>query len=280
MGKTTVLVGSGFIGSHVVRRLETLGLEHEAPGRDENLRGRDLGTVLDCAGVTFDFRDRPLDAVEAHVCLVERILRECRIESLIYLSSTRLYRGGASPAREDDPLSFFPDSLDDLYNASKAMGEALTLASHPKGCVVRLAHVYGADFHSENFLSAVLREIVDTGELTLRTALESSRDFVSVEDVVGCLISIAAKGRQRIYNVASGRRVSNRELAARLTQLTGCRIRVAAGAPRVSFPPLSVDRVHEEFGFESSDLLDALPDLLRLYREAAGRAPAATPSAQ
>jgi hypothetical protein len=43
-------------------------------------------------------------------------------------------------------------------------------------------------------------------------------------------------------------------------------VEVVRGAPLVSLPPLSVERVREEFDFQSSNLLDDLPDLLRLYR--------------
>jgi nucleoside-diphosphate-sugar epimerase len=266
MGKITVLGGSGFIGSHLVQRLEALGFDYDAPGRDEDLRGRDLGTVIDCAGVTFDFRERPLDATDAHVCLVERLLRESRCQSLTYLSSARVYRRATSPAREDDPLPLVPTDADDLYDISKAMGESLTLWGHPHGRVVRLGHIYGADFHSENFLPAVLREVVTTGKLTLGSAFESSRDFASVHDVVGCLIEIATTGRHRVYNLASGRPVTNEQLAVRLSELTGCEVEVVRGAPLVSLPPLSVERVREEFDFQSSNLLDDLPDLLHLYQ--------------
>jgi len=69
---------------------------------------------------------------------------------------------------------------------SKAMGESLVLSCHPRGRVVRLASVYGPDLRSQLFVASVLREVVATGELTLRTAPESSRDYVSVYDVVEC----------------------------------------------------------------------------------------------
>jgi nucleoside-diphosphate-sugar epimerase len=97
--------------------------------------------------------------------------------------------------------------------------------------------------------------------------LDSSRDYVSVRDVADYLIDIATAGRHRVYNVASGRNVSNRELAARLEELTGATVTVAPGAPNVSYPPMDVTRVREEFGFRASDLLDELPGLLEAYRE-------------
>lgn len=265
----TVLGPRGFIGSHLVRRLEALGREHLAPERDEVLAGHDLGAVIDCAGLTADFRERPLDTVDAHVGVVERLLRHCRLDSLTYLSSTRVYRGSSGPAREDDMLRVQPAWSDDLYNLSKATGESLTLSGHPGGRVVRLSNVYGPDTGSDNFLSAVLREVVATGALTLRTSLDSSRDYVSVHEVVDALIAIATGGRRRVYNVAGGRNVTNRALAERLTELTGCRVEVAPDAPTVIFPDISVERLREEFAFAPASVLDELPVLLETYFGAA-----------
>lgn len=267
--KITVLGARGFIGSNVVRRLDALGLEHEAPRREDDLRGRDLGAVIDCAGVTAGFRERPLDVAESHVCLVERTLRECRSESFTYLSSAGVYYGGSSPAREPDAVHLLPADPDYLYNVAKTMGEALTLSGHPHGRVVRLATVYGGSLRAEGFLSQVLRDVVTKGETTLGMALESSRDYVNVHDAVGCLIDIAISGSHPVYNLGSGHNVTNHQLAARLTELTGCRVRMARGAPLVSYPALDVERVRQEFGFRTSHLLEDLPDLLRAYQEAA-----------
>jgi hypothetical protein len=98
---------------------------------------------------------------------------------------------------------------------------------------------------------------------------------VTVHDAVECLIDIAIKGRHPVYNVGSGHNVTNQELAGRLTELTDCRVRVAAGAPRISYPPLDLERVRQEFGFRGSNLLEDLPDLLRAYRGETSR-PAAS----
>lgn len=277
MTKITVLGGTGFIGSHLARRLGSLGIDHDAPGRDEELGRRDLGAVVDCAGVTTGFRERPLEVAESHVCLVERLLRESRFESFTYVSSAGLYYGGSSPAREDQAIRLLPGNIDYLYNVAKAAGEAVTLSGHPRGRVVRLATAYGGCLRSEGFLSQVLRDVVTTETVMLGTALESSRDYVSVHDAVRCLVDIAIGGRHRVYNLGSGHNVTNRQLAARLTELTGCRVRVAAGAPRIAYPSLDVERVREEFDFRGSDLLEDLPELLRVYRAQASDPPRARP---
>jgi nucleoside-diphosphate-sugar epimerase len=264
----TVLGAGGFIGSHLVRRLEALGREHLAPERDEDLAGRELGAVIDCRGLTADFRQRPLDTVDAHVGLVERLLRHSRLDSLTYLSSTRVYRGVPGPAQEDLALRLEPAWEDDLYNLSKAMGESLTLVGHPRGRVARLSNVYGPDIASDNFLSMVLREVVATGTLILQTSLDSSRDYVSVHDVVDALIAVATEGQQRVYNVASGRNVSNGALAERLAEVTGCPVEVAPDAPPRVLPEISVERLRAEFDFDPASILEELPGVVEAFARA------------
>ena len=53
-------------------------------------------------GVTADFRTRPFETMEAHVSVLCEILRDARLDSLTYLSSTRLYGGAASTGEGTD----------------------------------------------------------------------------------------------------------------------------------------------------------------------------------
>ena len=253
----TVLGASGFVGSHVVAYLQRAGLEFQAPARDESLAGRDLGHVLYCIGLTADFRERPWDAVDAHVCKLLDVVRHCTFDSILYLSSTRLYFRHGGLAREDDLLSVQPSNFEDLYNLSKATGEAIVLSLGAKGRVARPSNVYGPR-QSQSFLTMVLDEAV-RGTVTFQSALDSTRDFVSVHDVAPLLVQIALRGKERIYNVGSGIPVTNEELGNAL----GCRVAVAPGAPTIRHPRLDTARIRTEFGFTPAHLLDDLPALLR-----------------
>src|ERR1044072_4835036 len=139
----TVLGASGFIGSHLIKRLDELGLPFNAPGRDQTIFSGSAGHVIYCIGLTADFRSRPFDTVRAHVCKLLEVLQNVNFDSLTYLSSTRLYGTDKSEAREED--SFRVNSLnpDDLYNISKAMGESIALNCGKNTRVVRLSKVYG-----------------------------------------------------------------------------------------------------------------------------------------
>jgi nucleoside-diphosphate-sugar epimerase len=146
------------------------------------------------------------------------------------------------------------------------MGESLSLSGGDQIRVVRLSNVYGGDFNSENFLSAVLREALRKKRITLWSSLESEKDYVSVEDVTDSLIKIATEGRHTIYNLASGRNVSNRVLMERIRELTSCEIEVAPQAKVGISPPINIERLVHEFGFRPAYIMDDLKGLVELYK--------------
>lgn len=270
MSLITILGASGFVGSHLVATLRARNAEHIALRRQDPLPRKHLGDVIYCIGVTADFRSKPFETVEAHVCKLLEVLQHCEFKSLTYLSSTRVYANNTEPAREEDPLVVAPSNASDLYNISKAMGESLSLNSGRNARVVRLANIYGDDFGSENFLATIMGEAIATGKLTLRTSADSEKDYVSIGNVVNGLIEIATSGRQRIYNLASGINVANGALAAKISEAIGCEVEFMAHAPRVTFPPVIIERMRAEFGFQPGCLFDDLHGLLGSYKKSIG----------
>lgn len=265
MAHFTVLGGAGFIGSELVRHLRAEGHSCSAPARGEPLDPGGLGRVVYCAGLTSDWRTRSHDAVDAHVGGLSDLVRGGGYDSLLYLSSTRVYDRHPGPrAHEDDELRLRPQDPGDLYALSKAMGEAVTLAGG--GRVARLSNVYGPDPHGPTFLPGLLREVVEAGLVSLETSFDSARDFVAVGDVVHLLTRIALGGRERVYNVATGVSVTNAALTEALVSLTACEVVVAPGAPRLERPAVDTSRVRGEFGFQPAQLLDELPALLEAAR--------------
>ena len=256
----TVLGASGFIGSNVAAYLERAGLEFQAVSRGQEWPAGALGHVIDCIGVTADFRERPYDAVDAHVSRLLDFVRRASFESLLYLSSARLYLGRTGVAHEDDDVFVNPLRFEDIYNISKVMGESIVLALGAKGRVARPANVYGTG-QSDTFLSRVLSEARD-GAIAFQSAPETVRDYVRVDDVAEVLVKIAAGGRERIYNIASGVAVKDAELAGAIARHSGCRVTFAPDAVPALFPRIDNERIRAEFGFTTPSLMDALPSLL------------------
>lgn len=271
MNRITVLGASGFIGSHLVTALKARGAEHIALARTDSLPKQNLGDLIYCIGLTADFRAQPLETVEAHVCTLRQVLESCEFDSVTYLSSTRVYGKSIETTEESDSLPVNPDEPDELYNISKLMGESLALSSGKKARVVRLSNVYGDDFSSRNFLTTIIDEAISKHKIVLRTAPESAKDYVSVDDVVRVLLEIVARGSERLYNVASGENLTNAKLAAAIRKITGCSIEFAPDAPCVTFPQIDIARIRSEFDFEPRVLLDDLSNLIASYRAAVGR---------
>ncbi len=264
----TVLGAAGFIGSHLVRHLHTLGIHCFAPPRGEELSARHgLGHVIYAAGLTADFRSRPLDTVEAHVCLLQRLIQQGNFASLTYLSSTRVYAGAAN-TDESATLAVNPNVPGDLYNLSKLMGEALCLHSgHPEMKVARLSNVVGLRRDPDIFIDQLLEEGMANGKIVFRTDLESRKDYLLIDDAVELIARIALSSESGIYNVASGEAVSNRQIAEALKTEMGFTIEVSPQATSWDFTAVNVEKIKAQFGFSAQRFADYFPAYLQRYRQ-------------
>ena len=264
----TVLGAKGFIGSHLVSYLSDQGLPCFAPDRnDTSYLDKQLGHVIYCIGLTADFRERAFDTIDAHVSNLVGLLRQGHFESLLYLSSTRVYNR-ASAGDESEPLVVTPLDPEDIFNLSKLTGEAACLSTNnPKVRIARLSNVLGRDFLSQNFVFSILRDALKTGAIVLQTTPDSEKDYVFIDDVVKLLPKIALDGKDVIYNIGSGVNLTNATLVAEISRLTGCSISYSSNARRIRFPRIAIDKISEEFGFTPSQILNALPSLIQAFRD-------------
>lgn len=252
MSLFTVLGASGYIGSRLVARLRADGHEVWAPQRGApDLLSRPLGHVLYCIGLTGDFRSRPFDTVRAHASLLAEVLEHAQFDSLLYLSSTRVYLG-AEDTDEGGVLAVRPQDPSYLYNLTKLTGEALCHACGRAGVrVARLSNVVGPgmDADSGNFIASLLRD-ARQGHVLLHSDPDSVKDYVYIDDVVDILPRIALQGRSAAYNVASGVQTRHAQWLQWLAEQTGCSLDVAPQAPLQQFPPIRVERLRAEFDWQ------------------------------
>jgi nucleoside-diphosphate-sugar epimerase len=263
--KFTVYGSSGVIGSHVTAYLRRCGFAVNTPSRNEiDQFGQPLGHVLYCVGVTADFRSRPIDTVQAHVCVLANILRKGDFSSLVYLSSTRIY-GGAVAGKENSDFTINPSDPSDLYNLSKLMGESLCLNCSREGVkIARISNVVGgSDDREPTFIPSLIRA-AEKGKIVLRSELRSEKDYIHIDDVALLLKEIACRGRNEIYNVAGGRQISHGEWIERLVARTGCSVEVEKGAPLIQFVPIDISKVVVEFGFKPQSVFTVVQESMSL----------------
>ena len=261
--KFSVLGASGLIGSSLRCFLEQHGHEVFAPQReDPRIYTQNLGHAIYCIGVTADFRRKPFETIAAHVTVLADLLSRASFDSLLYLSSTRVYLGAKSTDESAD-CRVNASHPDDFYNLTKLTGESLCFASGRKNVrVARVSNVFSADPKSENFLSEIMRDALTKKHLTVRTSLESAKDYITIPDMLELLMRITVSGKKVLYNVASGTNVSNRALIERIARLTGCKVTVAPDAPLVLFPPITITQIKQEFFSPATDVLLELPRMI------------------
>lgn len=253
----TLVGGHGFIGSALAQHLTAAGWDCRLTGRDAKWPATDrpLGHVFYCAGLTGDYLRRAADTVEAHVSLLVRVLQSRHYDSLVYLSSTRLYDGLPSGARavETALLPVAPQVPRHLFDLTKLTGESLCHAlGQGRARVARLASVYQGPADASGFLPALLRQVAHAprgSTVPIESSPQAARDYVHMPDVLRALTDIAQRGTQTVYNVASGENVRNDELAALVKALAGRTLAFKSAQESLAPAVIDIRRLEEEFGW-------------------------------
>jgi nucleoside-diphosphate-sugar epimerase len=266
--KFTILGASGFIGTELVSYLKQRNHDCYIPKRNAVFSpNENLGHIIYCIGLTSDFRTRLFDTVDAHVCRLLEVMKTACFESFLYLSSTRVY-SGSKLSNEKDPLKVNPNHLDYLYNISKLMGESVCLSiGNKKIRVARLSNVVGYDFESDNFLFSLIKEAVLDNKITLKQPLNICRDYIMINDVLEMIYNISTNGENRIYNIASGKNLSNKEIIREIHEITKCEIELSEESKGMLFPEISIKRIENEFAFKPNHLINELQELIIKYKK-------------
>ena len=248
VGTVVVTGAAGFIGSHLVDRLlslghQVVGMDCRDPGSDEmaafNLAGAlacprfafveadlvhaDLepiaaGAEVVChlaavPGVRPSWGSRFADYVASNVVGTQRLLTACEhagVRRLVYASSASVYGAVASVSRECDPTR--PMSP---YGVTKLAGEQLCLAHALRPdtalTVVALRYftVYGPRQRPDMAIGRILTAALTGVRYTLFGDGSQRRDFTYVDDVVDATLA-AADGRvpTTVVNVGGSAPVS------------------------------------------------------------------------
>jgi GDP-L-fucose synthase len=308
MSRVLVTGGGGFVGSHLVERLEADGHDVVAARR----RDYDLTSQEDTARLFGDARPELVFHLAAEVggiganranpgrywyanlIMGAHVLEQCResgVTKLVVAGTVCAYPKFAPvPFREDDLWNGYPEETNAPYGVAKKsilVGAQSYREQYGLDSIFLLpANLYGPrdnfDLETSHVIPGLIRKMLDDSErVTLWGDGSPTREFLYVDDCVEGLVLAAERydGAEPV-NLGTGVEISIRELAEQIAELTGFEGEIEwdssmpNGQPRRS---LDASRAKELFGFEArTPLREGLERTIAWYREHAG----ATASAQ
>jgi GDP-L-fucose synthase len=300
--KTLVTGAGGFVGSHLVGRLEAAGHDVFAARRaDYDLTHWDDAERLfqdatpervfhlagEVGGIGAN-RANPGRFWYANLIMGAHVLELARafgVGKLVILGTVCAYPKFAPvPFREDDLWSGYPEETNAPYGVAKKallVGAQAYREQYGLSSIFLLpANLYGPrdSFHETNahVIADLIRKMTSSDdEVVLWGDGSPTREFLYVEDCVDGIVLAAERydGPEPV-NLGAGKEISIRELAELVADVTGFRGRIVwdrampNGQPRRS---IDASRAHELFGFEAhTPLREGLERTVAWYREHAG----------
>jgi GDP-L-fucose synthase len=297
--RVLVTGGGGFLGSHLVVRLESEGHEVFVPRKvDYDLTSRDDAERL--------FRDARPDRVfhvagevggiganraspgrfwYANLMMGAHMLelaREQGVEKLVIVGTVCAYPKFASvPFREDELWDGYPEETNAPYGVAKKsilVGAQAYREQYGLNSIFLLpANLYGPrdnfDLETSHVIPDLIRKMLESRErVVLWGDGTPTREFLYVDDCVDGLVLAADRynGPDPV-NLGTGDEISIRQLAEQIAELTGFEGEIEwdtsmpNGQPRRS---LDATRARELFGFEAhTPLRVGLERTIAWYRE-------------
>lgn len=288
-GKKTLVTGAaGFLGSHLVPRLLSLGHDvtaMEVIPKDSAAKLSGVSdrikymwkSVVDATSEDFtgyDYlvhlaaqADVPLSIssprwtffqnLDSDIALLEAARKVSNLSKILYMSTENVYGDippDRLPARESEP--FHPSNV---YSASKAAGELLINAYARQWnlpvVVLRSTTLFGENSRMKQAIPIFIRQALKSEPVTVEGDGAQTRDFNYVGNMVeGIVTALNSDYRQGVWNIGSGREVSINELAKMIIKLTNSESKVVNTQWRPGEKGLrlsvSIEKAEKELGYK------------------------------
>ena len=104
------------------------------------------------------------------------------------------------------------DNINYYYNILKAASESLLLSLNKNIIILRLSNVFGNNFNSPLLLPTLIRNAIQKSKINISINVNSTKDYISINDVIDLIFKIQKKNRFKIYNIASGENITLKKL--------------------------------------------------------------------
>jgi GDP-L-fucose synthase len=305
MTRVLVTGGGGFLGSHLVERLERRGHDVMVPRRREH----DLTSYADTERLFAEAepelvfhlaaevggiganRDNPGRYWYANLMMGAHVLELARVHAVrkLVLAGTVCAYPKLTPVpfHEDDLWNGYPEETNAPYGVAKKavlVGAQAYREQYGTNAIFLLpANLYGPrdnfDLSTSHVIPALVRKMVEsTGEVVLWGDGSPTREFLFVDDcAAGLMLAAERYDGAAPVNLGTGVETSIRELAETIADLTGFEGEIVWDTSMPNGQPrrqLDASRARELFGFEArTPLRNGLEKTIAWYRENA-RVPA------
>jgi GDP-L-fucose synthase len=300
VSKVLVTGGGGFLGSHLVERLEADGHHVVAARRaDYDLTSMDdAARMFDDAGAELVFhlaaevggiganRANPGRYWFANLAMGANVLEQARLHAtpkLVVVGTVCAYpKHAAVPFGEEALWDGYPEETNAPYGVAKKavlVGAQAYREQYGLDAIFLLpTNLYGPrdnfDLETSHVIPALIRKMVESdGEVVLWGDGSPTREFLYVDDCVEGLVLAAERydGPEPV-NLGAAREISIRDLAELIADVTGFEGTIAWDTDKPNGQPRrSVDgtRARELFGFEArTPLREGLERTVAWYRSA------------
>ena len=305
---------AGFIGSSIAQALiargeRVRGIDNFSTGKRENLIGLEALDLIEgdlnapglakraCSGVEFIFHEAALPSVprsvkdpvasnDANVNATVKLLDAARnggVKRVVYAGSSSAYGNSPSLPKKEDML---PAPLSP-YAVSKLAGELYMSVFHRvyglETVTLRYFNVFGPHQDPTSQYSGVLAVFISrmlrNQTPTIHGDGEQSRDFTYIDNAVSAnLLAAAADGGKvagRVFNVATGSRISLNQTVELLREMTGYSGNIAYDDERagdVKHSLADISAAQAQFGYKPEvSFPDGLRRTVEWYRGQAAR---------
>ncbi len=242
----TIFGHTGFLGNEFKNYLIKKKYKVFLPKRNEYKLNKYSKDVIYFIGS--DNKKNILSFVNSNFVHLYNLLNNNNLDSIIFISSTRIYLNQKRRTiKEDDDLELLY-SEKYFFNLLKLLSEKIAL-SVPNCKIIRISNVFGRNKNKDSFLPKMIN---DAKEKNLKVHINkfSAKDYIYIDDVLLGIFKILKYGKKKIYNLASGKKVSINKITKKLKKKFHGNIKYKNQNSFENYPTINIERIQKEFKFK------------------------------